>query len=422
MRSRTDHAAEAGRGVFEPRRRVVALALVLIIGIVLGLGLGYTVLRSQMMTPEQRAAAASPLQPPMMTAPVQRDERQQVVTLAGAVQNSGTVAVHPALPPDDAAAVLVKMGIKRGQSVQPGMFLAEVSGQPVFALPGAFPFYRDLTMGDRGEDVDQLHKGLKAAGYAPEQMGEEITPSTQRALERLLTDRGYSTDLLQSTARVGDYDETGAGDGESGLVIPRGLFVVLGDLPAAVVDVSSKVGDSLDETSTLFTVADGTLVLSASIATVQAADVTPHQAVTFTVGDHDEELTGTVSGVEPDPDNPDLSTITITPDAPLPAESVGTDARAAVVTASSDGPVLFVPISAVRSDSTDAAYVLLAPREGIGDETTPERHAVTVVEVIDGAAVLEESTAPAEGTEVIVSQTGEGSGPEGQDPGGDGES
>lgn len=205
MPSKADRPEEAERGVFTPRRSVVVLAVALTVGIMLGLGLGYVVLRSQMATPEQRAAAASPLEPLTVTAPVLREERQQTVTLTGAVENSDTIAVRPALSQDDSAAVLVKSNMKRGENVEPGMFLAEISGHPVFAMPGDFPFYRNLTLGDTGEDVAQLQKGLELAGYSPGEVDGKLRPSTQRALEHLLRDAGYSSDLLYD----GNTDEGG---------------------------------------------------------------------------------------------------------------------------------------------------------------------------------------------------------------------
>lgn len=404
MPSKADRPEEAERGVFTPRRSVVVLAVALTVGIMLGLGLGYVVLRSQMATPEQRAAAASPLEPLTVTAPVLREERQQTVTLTGAVENSDTIAVRPALSQDDSAAVLVKSNMKRGENVEPGMFLAEISGHPVFAMPGDFPFYRNLTLGDTGEDVAQLQKGLELAGYSPGEVDGKLRPSTQRALEHLLRDAGYSSDLLYdgNTDEGGDSSESG-GDATS-LLVPRSLFVVLRDLPAPIVDVGASVGDPLDETSTLFRVTNGPLVVNASISTVQAADVSEGQAVTFTLQGQDGELAGTVSALEHDADNPELSTIIITPDTALPTDAVGGDARAVVVTASTDGAVLLVPISAVRSDSSGDTYVLLAPEGANVDAAAPERHPVEVRAVIDGAAVLEESTAPSEGAEVIVAQ------------------
>lgn len=422
MRSKADRPEDAALGVFTPRRPVVVLTVVLVVGIMLGLSLGYVVLRSQMTTPEQRAAAASPLQPLTVTAPVLREERQQTVTLAGAVENSGTVAIRPTLPQDDSAAVLVKLDIERGESVNPGMFLAEISGRPVFAMPGAFPFYRDLTLGDAGEDVAQLQEGLKLAGYSPGEVDGELNLSTQRALEQLLRDSGYPSELLHHSSAGDGREPSEAGGDSSGLLVPRSLFVVLADLPAPIVEVNAAMGDPLDETSPLFTVANGTLVVSASIATVQAADVAEGQAVTFTLRGQDDELAGTVSAVEPEADNPDLSTITITPDTDLSADAVGNDARADVVTASTDGAVLLVPISAIRSDTTDDTYVLLAREGTSGDAATHERHAVEVLAVIDGAAVLKESTAPSEGTEVIIAQPERDTKPSGDESGGEGAS
>ncbi|WP_448073664.1 peptidoglycan-binding protein [Georgenia yuyongxinii] len=49
--------------------------------------------------------------------------------------------------------------------VGPGDVLYEVVGRPVRAVPGSYPFYRDLVLGSRGPDVRQLQEYLIAAGY-----------------------------------------------------------------------------------------------------------------------------------------------------------------------------------------------------------------------------------------------------------------
>lgn len=43
--------------------------------------------------------------------------------------------------------------------------LLEVSGRPVFALPGRLPVYRDLKPGATGDDVKQLQKALADLGH-----------------------------------------------------------------------------------------------------------------------------------------------------------------------------------------------------------------------------------------------------------------
>src|SRR5260370_1225490 len=49
--------------------------------------------------------------------------------------------------------------------VENGQFLAEIDGEPMFALAGAVPAWRALIPGESGPDVAELQKALAALGY-----------------------------------------------------------------------------------------------------------------------------------------------------------------------------------------------------------------------------------------------------------------
>ena len=72
-----------------------------------------------------------------------------------------------------------------------GATVLEVDGRPLFALPGAFAFYRDLSLGMNGPDVSQLQAGLRAAGLDVGVDGS-FGASTERAVRLLYERNGYA--------------------------------------------------------------------------------------------------------------------------------------------------------------------------------------------------------------------------------------
>jgi hypothetical protein len=94
-----------------------------------------------------------------------------------------------------------------GDKVACGDTLYRVDDKPVLLLCGALPGYRDLHLGDVGNDVRQLNRNEHDLGY---DAGVEIDPNdnrftwkTQRALEKLQHDKGFdATGALPLDAAV----------------------------------------------------------------------------------------------------------------------------------------------------------------------------------------------------------------------------
>ncbi len=84
-----------------------------------------------------------------------------------------------------------------GASVACGDVLYRVDDGPVLLLCGPLPAYRDLAIGDAGNDVRQLNRNLHQLGY-DRRAGVDVDPGddnftwrTQAALERLHHDKGF---------------------------------------------------------------------------------------------------------------------------------------------------------------------------------------------------------------------------------------
>lgn len=64
-----------------------------------------------------------------------------------------------------AAGTVTSMAWASGTEARPGDVLYSVDQRPVVVAAGNVPAYRDLTLGDRGEDVVQLQEMLRALGH-----------------------------------------------------------------------------------------------------------------------------------------------------------------------------------------------------------------------------------------------------------------
>jgi hypothetical protein len=99
-----------------------------------------------------------------------------------------------------------------GDKVGCGDVLYRVDDAPVLLLCGAVPAYRDLTIGDQGNDVRELNRNL---GIEPD---DDFTWQTEEALEKLQHDKG-----LDATGALGVGDA---------IVLPRAVRIakVTGEL------------------------------------------------------------------------------------------------------------------------------------------------------------------------------------------------
>ncbi|MFJ8083795.1 peptidoglycan-binding protein [Streptomyces sp. NPDC096205] len=145
-------------------------------------------------SPAQAAADAGPPAPDVLTAPVERRVLADTVVTRGIVAASQTVDLAPAgIAADGSAApVVTKVMVRSGQTFEAGRVLAEVSGRPVFALPGTLPVYRDLKPGTQGDDVRQLQQALRTLGHDPgSDAAGTYGPGTKQAVAALYAAIGY---------------------------------------------------------------------------------------------------------------------------------------------------------------------------------------------------------------------------------------
>ncbi|MFC5217598.1 peptidoglycan-binding protein [Streptomyces coerulescens] len=371
-------------------------------------------------SPAQAAAEAGPPAPDVLTAPVERRVLSDTVVTRGVVSASQTVDIAPvgAAGEGSAAPVVTKVMMRSGQTFKAGRVLVEVSGRPVFALPGKLPVYRDLKPGTHGDDVRQLQKALGTLGHSTgsDEAGT-YGPGTKQAVAALYAALGYEPvvagagdgegddpvsaardqvkevqrrldGLLEVDADKRDADDiryaredladakTRLTEAEavSGPMVPASEVVFLAGFPARVDAMDAEVGGEAGEK--LATVSAGRLVIRGSLGAQEKDLVRPGQKVEMLSEVYGDEVAGTVASVADVPtapeDDKDTSAVpggqgyvvVVKADSALPTRLAGQDVRLTIEAATSGEKVLVVPVSAISAGADSRTTVTVLERDG----------------------------------------------------------
>ena len=381
MSDLTNHAAGTADPGFRPksRRRTQLYAAGTVVFVLAAFGGGWFA-ASSFQSPAQRAAAAEAPPAGAVTAEVGTGALEQTISTNAIVsrQTQQQVTVTGAAPP----AVVTKQTLASGAAIAAGKVALEVNGRPVFAMPGKFPFYRDLHPGDAGPDVAQLQQGLRAGGYSVPSDGK-FGKSTDAASRALYKAAGYTvstsitTGSATSGSAVGVQDTAGsqssgtnsgsAATDATTLTIPLAEVLVFASLPAYLVSAPT-IGTLLD--------AKSVISIEAGIE-VGNATVTASVAVTLRAG-----MTATLTG-------PDGSTIPVT---------VGAVGPPAAPTAN-PGSAMGASPSPGGASTTDGGVI----SEGTpGDAAVSDAGGDVAVVLVAGSAPLPESWLRATALAVIT--------------------
>ncbi|MEV7289743.1 peptidoglycan-binding protein [Streptomyces sp. NPDC093252] len=412
---------EGGQGGIAPRRRALALLAVGALALS-GVGLWGA---SLVQSPAQAAAEAAPPEPDVLTAPVERRILSDTVVTRGTVSASQTVDISPAASAQEGGKpVVTKILVRAGATFRAGRVLMEISGRPVFVLPGSLPVYRDLKPGAHGEDVEQLQKALdglghstggdrkgvfgpgtktavtafySSIGYDPVLAGggggEEGDPveaargevkAAQRALDGLTSDtadaEASGDELKYAREDLAEAREKlAAAEAVSGAVVPASEVVYVSGFPARVDVVNARVGGDIGERP--MTVSAGRLVVKGSLAAHEKGLMRAGQKVQILSETTGQEATGVVASVSEAPvtasteggspgDTPQGQgyALEVRPDDDLPTTLAGQDVRLTVEAATSAGKVLVVPVSAISAGADSRTTVTV-----LGDDGTRRR-------------------------------------------------
>ena len=195
-----------------------------------------------------------------------------------AASGSGTPAGGSAAGGGSSGAVYIsRLDVAAGKTISNGEQLAEIDGEPLFALAGRVPAWRDITPGESGPDVAELQRALASLGYY--QDGD--TPgffgtATQDAVSLYCEHLGYTPPA------------TGG--------VPMTDVIFLPSLPAKVVAVNGARGQQPGQPF-LELAARGSLALTGELPPAYAGQVKPGLKVKIfdeVTGIH---AAGTVTGV-----------------------------------------------------------------------------------------------------------------------------
>ncbi|MDX3851711.1 hypothetical protein [Streptomyces sp. AK02-01A] len=352
-----DESPPPGHTGLGGRRRLLLLVVVGMVGLTTAGATAAAFVRS----PAQAAAETAPPAPGVLTAPVEKRVLNETLVTRGQVVPAQRVTVSPggSADKDVNRAVVTKVKAKAQTSPAYGSVLLEVSGRPVFVLPGDIPAYRDLRSGLHGDDVRQLQRALAQLGHAtaPDSPGV-FGDGTDRALSALYDSAGYEALSVESRH-----------------TLPTSEVVYVAARPVRVDSVAVGIGD--DATGELMTLTAGRLMVRGSLEAHQKNLVSTGDRVQILSDSTGEEATGIVTSVATEPTSakdgehgeaPQEAgggySVQIKPEKPLAARLTGMDVRLTVVAASTTEAVLAVPTSAISLGADGRTTVTLLQTGG----------------------------------------------------------
>jgi HlyD family secretion protein len=391
----------AARGSRLARRRQVLMGAGVAAAL---LAVGGLIGASFVKSPQQLAAdtAAPPLT--VTTAPVASQVLTSSVQMRGVVYPAAEYDVYVSAPssgslsasgsssagsgPASTGAVYIsKLEVAAGGAVTNGAQLAELDGEPLFALAGPVPAWRDLTPGSSGPDVTELQNALASLGYYD---GGDAAGYFGAATEDAVS--AY-------------YEHLGYTPPASGAV-PAADVVFLPSLPATVVAVNGATGQQPGQPFLELAVR-GSLALTGELPPAYASQVKPGLKVTIYSEVTGTRATGTVAGLGTATVNVPAGTVvdigggagsaassqaagsastgsagatssassdssgvttfiplTVQPSEPLAAALNGQNVLITVQTGQTEGPVLTVPVAAIVTSAAGASYVTVVGAHG----------------------------------------------------------
>ena len=264
-----------------------------------------------------------------------------------------------------------------GDPVGAGTVLYTVDDEPVVALTGAVPLWRDLAAGvdgdGDGDDVRQVEENLAALGYGDGlTVDGSYTAATAAAVEAWETDLGRAAP--DGTVEVGD--------------------VVFLDAAGLVLSQEAAVGDALAVGTPVLDVGSVQQVLSGDVDAEEADVWAAGTEVALTWADG-AATTGTVLGTGREVTEGEVA-LTVAVDDADSGRLTGAEATLAVVADRRPG-VLAVPVAAVSDGPAGDAAVRVAGAGSDADEWRPVELGLVAggwVEVTAGLEAGEEVRLP----------------------------
>lgn len=316
-------------------------------------------------SPQQREAKALPPEPKPIVAIVERGQLSDTVTVNATVSpaSRADVAVPSAA---EGTGFITATFARVGARLTNGQVVLEINGAPVFALTGAFPFYRDLAVGDTGPDVTQLQAALSQAGLNVTVDGT-FGAATESAVIDLYARAGYEMPMrINDASQAQQPGENPTGDRSpvtsTTRYLPKSNMMVFRELPATVAGAPTTGAASGGDT--VISVESGTTIARGAISAAVTATFTPGMEGTA-------ELEGTtvpirIDSIEPPADQGNEATVLVAAhtEASFPAEWVGKNVLLTLVRSQSSDNALIVPTRAIATDGGHGGTVLVQEADG----------------------------------------------------------
>ncbi|TAK70129.1 MAG: hypothetical protein EPO13_03935 [Actinomycetota bacterium] len=409
-------------------------------------------------SPAQILAETAPPALTTLTSVVDRRVLSATVSLEGElVAGSETTVTTPEMDVAGTStrSIVTAIPLAIGDKVRGADVVLEVSGEPVFALLGRVPAYRDLAPGSVGADVNRLQLALAAAGFPTTDLPGDYGTSTSAAVRRLFQSRGYvprevGADAQRAAARnLADTRRAlrearaalGVGGGDAaadsaarsslagarraahdaleayraaqrarGYAMPASSAVYIPSLPGTVREIVTAVGGTAGTPALRLFSGEPSVRAAGSAADVGDIVVGAPATAILDDGDRPAHVVGLTTASAADRDNApgDKETeqshiVAARLDEPIPAAMVGTKVRLVVTTQHTSGEALVVPVAGVHADVDGAAFVVVVG--SVGDQ---RRVKVVAGLVADGyVEVIPQDGATLErGDKVVVGLSG----------------
>ena len=395
--SPSDHGRQAVRGSRLARRR---RALFWVAGGAALLAIGGLVGSSLVKSPQQVAADTAAPPPTVTTAKVASQILTSSVQMRGVVYPGTQYDVYPSAPESDTAGsgagsgaggspagggsagpvYVSRLDVAAGRTISNGEKLAEIDGEPLFALSGRVPAWRDMTPGESGPDVAELQKSLASLGYyTGGDTAGFFGPATQDAVSLYYEHLGYTapatggmpmTDVIFLPSLPAKVIAVNGAQGQQPgqpflELAARGSLALTGELPPAYAGqvktgLKVQIFDEVTGIHAAGTVTDlGTATTLAPAGTI--VDVGGGSGAVGSAGSTGSGSTGTAgssnSGSGTNPGGTPFIPLTVNPSKPLPAALNGENVLVTVETGRTEGPVLTVPVAAIVTTGSGTSYV-----------------------------------------------------------------
>jgi hypothetical protein len=191
-------ALATGPGKLRAWWRAGKAVWILVIVALVSLAAGFGIARL-IRSPAELAAETAVPPEGLITARIEAREITSTVVARADVIFDDPIQINPSSPEGTTAAIVTGQVPEIGAQVGAGDVILEVSGRPVFVLPGEFPGFRSMGPGTSGPDVIQLRKALATMGFNTGNAEDKNYDSTLAAAVKALYDKA-------------GYDAPGSGD------------------------------------------------------------------------------------------------------------------------------------------------------------------------------------------------------------------